>query len=166
MFSFRQMEEDVMVTGVNYSPKELLTSLSQLGLNHLPQCLDYQQMCTCVILFLFSPPSKMWPRSWWKPARSVTRQPQRCRRARWSRHHSRGRRSSCRRSWPLCSPPWLRPRTSAGLCWLSLFSLALLPFSFGSTYTTMSLPASACCGSFEQDIGKLEVSLIIILHLI
>ena len=55
MFSFRQMEEVVMVTGVNYSPKELLTSLSQLRLNHLPQCLDYQQMCTCVILFIFFP---------------------------------------------------------------------------------------------------------------
>ena len=51
MFSFRQMEEVVMVTGVNYSPKELLTSLSQLRLNHLPQCLDYQQMCHTVSFF-------------------------------------------------------------------------------------------------------------------
>ena len=55
MFSFRQMEEEIMVTGVSYGPKELLTSLFQLGLNHLPQCLDHQQMCHAVSFFPLPP---------------------------------------------------------------------------------------------------------------
>ena len=57
MFSFRQMEEEIMVTGVSYGPKELLTSFISTRVESSATVFRPSTDVSCC--FLFSPPSKM-----------------------------------------------------------------------------------------------------------